>query len=399
MTTNILDNIDLRTLGELLQQARKKCGMTQSDAANIIDVARTTIVAIEKGERRIKATELIKLARAYGRSVSDFVRSRPVIQPFEMQFRAAYQRSEGEEVQIEPAIQQLEELCRNYLELEEIMSAPLPQNYPPECEVTNMPLKASAESIAVAERQRLGLGDGPILRLRDILEQDVGLRIFYLKMPPKYSGIYSYDERLGGCIAINANHPEERRRWSLAHEYLHFLAHRRKAVLEFEGQYQRVPESERLADTFPKYFLMPTSGLFRRFNDMCRTHGKFTPTHLFTLAHYYGVSIEALAYRLEEMELVRTGTWERLRDRGLKVRKVQQELGLEDIPQRTDTIPLHYQHLAIEALDQGLITESRFSDFLNVDRLEARRIAETLREHSSGMMEEASHFDLINMQE
>jgi len=399
MTSNILDNIDLRTLGELLQQARKKCGMTQSDAANIIDAARTTMVAIEKGERRLKATELIKLARAYGRSVSDFVRSRPVIQPFEMQFRAAYQRSEGEEVQIEPAILRLEELCRNYLELEEIMSAPLPQNYPPEYEVTNMPLKASAESIAVAERQRLGLGDGPILRLRDILEQDVGLRIFYLEMPPKYSGVYSYDERLGGCMAINANHPEERRRWSLAHEYLHFLAHRRKAVLEFEGQYQRVPESERLADTFPKYFLMPTSGLFKRFNDMCRTHGKFTPTHLFTLAHYYGVSIEALAYRLEEMELVRTGTWERLRDRGLKVRKVQQELGLEDIPQRTDTIPLHYQHLAIEALDQGLITEGRFSDFLNVDRLEARRIAETLREHSSGMMEEASDFDLINMPE
>ena len=399
MSTNILDNIDPQTLGELLQQARKKCGMNQSDAAKVIDAARTTMVAIEKGERRLKATELIKLARAYGRSVSEFVRARPVVQPFEMQFRAAYQRSEGEEVQIEPAILQLEELCRNYLELEEIMSAPLPQNYPPEYEVTNMPLKASAESIAVAERQRLGLGDGPILRLRDILEQDVGLRIFYLKMPPKYSGVYSYDERLGGCIAINANHPEERRRWSLAHEYLHFLAHRRKAVLEFEGQYQRVPESERLADTFPKYFLMPTSGLLKRFNDVCRTHGKFTPTYLFTLAHYYGVSIEALAYRLEEMDLLPSGTWERLRDRGLKVRKVQQDLGLEDIPQRTDTIPLHYQHLAIEALDQGLITESRFSDFLNVDRLEARRIAETLREHSSGMMEEASHFDLINMQE
>ena len=399
MTTNILDNIDLRTLGELLQQARKKCGMTQSDAANIIDAARTTMVAIEKGERRLKATELIKLARAYGRSVSDFVRCRPVIQPFEVQFRAAYQRSEGEEVQIEPAILRLEELCRNYLELEEIMSAPLPQNYPPEYQVTNMPLKATAESIAFAERQRLGLGDGPILRLRDILEQDVGLRIFYLEMPPKYSGVYSYDERLGGCIAINANHPEERRRWSLAHEYLHFLAHRRKAVLEFEGQYQRVPESERLADTFPKYFLMPTSGLFKRFNDMCRTHGKFTPTHLFTLAHYYGVSIEALAYRLEEMELVGAGTWDRLRDRGLKVRKVQKDLGLEAIPQRTDTIPLHYQHLAIEALDQGLITEGRFSDFLNVDRLEARRIAAELREYSSGMMEEASDFDLINMRE
>ncbi|MDM9380073.1 ImmA/IrrE family metallo-endopeptidase [Chlorogloeopsis sp. ULAP01] len=399
MATNILDNIDLRVLGELLQQARKKCGMTQSDAAKVIDAARTTMVAIEKGERRIKPTELIKLARAYGRSVSDFVRPRPVIQPFEVQFRAAYQRSEEEEVQIEPAILRLEELCRNYLELEEIMDAPLPQNYPCEYEVTNMPIRAAAESIAVAERQRLGLGDGPIPRLRDILEQDVGLRIFYLEMPQKYSEVYSYDERLGGCMAINANHPEERRRWSLAHGYLHFLAHRRKPVFHFEGQYQRVPESERLADTFPKYFLMPTSGLLKRFNDMYRMHGKFTPTNLFTLAHYYGVSVEALVYRLEEMELLPSGTWHRLRDRGLKVRKVQQELGLKEIPQHTDMTPLHYQHLAIEALDQGLITEGRFADFLSVDRLEARRIAEALREYSSGMAEETTHFDLRQLQE
>ncbi|MEB3338022.1 MAG: helix-turn-helix domain-containing protein, partial [Leptolyngbyaceae bacterium] len=117
MAINILENIDLRGLGELLQQARKKCGMTQADAAKVIDAARTTIVAIEKGERRLKPNELIKLARAYGRAVSDFVRPSPVIEPFQVQFRAAYQRSEQEEAQIDPIIQRLEELCRNYLEL------------------------------------------------------------------------------------------------------------------------------------------------------------------------------------------------------------------------------------------------------------------------------------------
>jgi Zn-dependent peptidase ImmA (M78 family)/DNA-binding XRE family transcriptional regulator len=394
MATNILDNIDLRKLGELLQQARKKCGMTQADAAKVIDAARTTIVAIEKGERRLKPNELIKLARAYGRAVSDFVRPTPVVEPFAVQFRAAYQRSEQEETQITPVIQRLEELCRNYLELEEIMDAPLPRNYPQEYDVTNMPIEAAAESIAIAERQRLGLGDAPIPLLRDFLEQSVGIRIFYLKMSAKYSEIYSYDEQIGACMAINLDHYEERRRWSMAHGYLHFLAHRRKPVVDFEGQYQRIPESERLAEAFPKYFLMPTSGLLRRFNDMYRTHSKFTPTNLFTLAHHYGVSIEALVYRLEEIGLLPSGTWDRLRDQGLKVRKVQKELGLEEIQQRTDIVPIHYQHLAIEALDQGLITEGRFADFLGVDRLEARRIAEALREHSSGMVENTAHLDL-----
>jgi Zn-dependent peptidase ImmA (M78 family)/DNA-binding XRE family transcriptional regulator len=394
MTTNILDNIDLKRLGELLQQARKKCGMTQADAANVIDTARTTIVAIEKGERRLKNSELIKLARAYGRAVSDFVQPRPVIQPFETQFRAAYRRNEAEEVEINPSISRLEELCRNYLELEEIMDAPLPRNYPQEYEVTNMPIDAAAESTATLERQRLGLGDAPIVNLRDILEQSVGLRIFYLKMPPKYSEAYSYDARLGGCMAININHPEERQRWSLAHGYLHFLAHRQKPVVDFDGQYQRLPESERLAEAFPKYFLMPTSSLLKQFNGMHRSHGKFTPTNLFTLAHYYGVSVEALVYRLEEMSLLPSGTWERLRNRGLKVREVQKNLGFENRPQRSDMAPIHYQHLAIEAFDQGLITEGRFANFLDVDRLEARRIAEVLREHSSGIMEKTVHLDL-----
>lgn len=394
MATNILDTIDLRHLGELLQQARKKCGMTQESAAKVIDAARTTLVAIEKGERRLKPNELIKLARAYGRAVSDFVRPIPVVEPFVVQFRAARDRSEQGEARIDPIIQRLEELCRNYLELEKIVDSPLPRNYPAMYEVTNMPIEAAAESIAIAERLRLGLGDGPISLLRDILEQSVGIRIFYLKMPAKYSEIYSYDEQIGGCMAINLDHYEERRRWSMAHGYLHFLAHRRKPVVDFDGQYQRIPESERLAEAFPKYFLMPTSGLLRRFNDMYRTRGKFTPTNLFTLAHYYGVSIEALIYRLEEMRLIPSGTWDRLRDRGLKVRKVQQELELEGIPQRTDIVPIHYQHLAIEALDQGLITEGRFADFLSVDRLRARQIAEELRKYSSGMIEETAHLDL-----
>jgi Zn-dependent peptidase ImmA (M78 family)/DNA-binding XRE family transcriptional regulator len=393
-TANVLDSIDPRRLGDLLQQARKKIGMTQADAARVIDAARTTLVAIEKGERRLKPNELIQLARAYGRSVSDFVRPTPAIEPFEVQFRAVYHRQEQEELQINPVIEHFEQLCRNYLELEQIMDAPMTRTYPPEYRCNTLPLEAAAENIALAERQRLGLGDGPLPLLRDILEISVGIRVFYLKMPPKYSEIYSYDPQLGACMAINQNHYEERRRWSMAHGYLHFLAHRHKPVLDFDGQYQRRPESEQLAESFPKYFLMPTSGLLRRFNDMSSVHGKFTTTNLFTLANYYGVSLEALALRMEGMALLRTGTWDRLRDRGIKVRKVQQDLGLQETAHRSDQLPVHYQHLAIDALEQGKITEGRFADFLEVDRIEARRIAEELRNHSAGIDDEIISLEL-----
>ncbi|NEQ99342.1 MAG: ImmA/IrrE family metallo-endopeptidase [Cyanothece sp. SIO2G6] len=396
MAINILDNIDLRQLGQQLQQARKKAGLTQADAAKLIDAARTTLVAIEKGERRLKPTELIKLARAYRCAVSDFVHSAPAVEPLTVQFRMAYQKDSQSSNDIDATVERFETFCRYYRELEQIMNAPLPRNDPPEYNVKGMPIDEMAKSLAAKERQRLGLGDGPIPRLRDVLEQSVGLRIFYLAMPStkhSYSGLYSYSEELGGCIAINVNHPEERRRWSLAHEYLHFLAHRRKTIVDYDNQYQRKPESEKLADSFADHFLMPSSGLLNQFTDIRQAQNKFTPTNLFTLAHYYGVSIAALTQRLESMKLLPSGTGKRLIDRGLKVRKVQQELGLEELPQRTDVVPLHYQHLAIEALDQGLITEGRFAIFLGVDRLEARRIAETLREYSSG--EEDAQLDLL----
>ena len=185
----------------------------------------------------------------------------------------------------------------------------------------------------------------------------------------------------------------------MAHGYLHFLAHRYKPVIDYENQCQRMPISEQLAEAFPKYFLMPTSSLLKQFNDMYQTHGKFTPTNLLTLAHYYGVSFQALTYRLEEMKLMPSGTWERLKNRGFKVRKAQQEIGLKDRESRNDLTPIHYQHLAIEAFAQGLITEGRFGNFLRVDRLEARRIAEILRESSSGMTEENRNLDLCKSEE
>src|SRR6266699_3766355 len=381
MDTNILDTIDTRELGKELQQARIKRGMTQEDAAMVIDVARTTITAIEKGERRIKAGELIKLAQAFGRQASDFVRPAPKIEPFQVQFRGPYTRTDEDATAITTFIDELERLCRNYLELEQITGSPLMRKYPLEYEIAGLRTAQAAESVAIEERNRLGLGDGPIPILRDILEQDVGLRIFYLPLyPSKFSAIYLYDHQLGGCIAINSNHPEERRRWSLAHDYGHFLVHRNKPTADIEDNYRRKPGSERFADDFALYFLMPTSGLIRRINDIRRTKNGITLADLCMLAYYYGVSIPAMTSRLEGMKVLPTGTGDELKRGRFKVREAQEKLGLAPIPSRDGELPTRYLFLAFEAFTRGSITEGMFARFLQVDRLEARRAAEILQQ-------------------
>ena len=391
MDINILNTIDMSDLGKKLQEARKQRGLTQADAAQIIEAARTTITAIEKGERRIKAGELIQLARAYGRQVSDFVRPRPTIEPFAVQFRSAYRRTPGDVEQVEGYIEKFEELCRDYLELEQIIDAPLTYKYPPEYKIAGLQVERAAEGVAQEERNRLGLGDGPIPLLRDVLEQDVGLRIFYIPMRPsdKFSAMYTYDHQLGGCIAVNSLHPEERRRLSLAHEYAHFLESRYASEIYVEDAYQRRPESERFADYFAFYFLMPTSGLTRRFNDIRQSQGKVTPADLCILAHYYGVSMEALTRRLEEMRLLPNGTWDRLRDTGFRVQNARRELGLMPVPANDDLLPKRYQYLTVYAYDQGRITEGQLARSLQVNRLKARHIAEMLRMETENVLEGA----------
>lgn len=390
MEKNVLDSIDMGELGRELQQARMRKKMTQEAAANIIGVARTTLTAIEKGDRRIKAEELVNLARAYDCPVSDFVRPRTKVALSQPQFRGPTFRSQEDAETVEPFVERLKLLARNYFELEAITNMPLTRKYPPEYDIEGLEAGEAAETVAIQERNRLGLGDGPITKiLRDILEQDVGLRIFYIPIQPaKFSAIYLFDDQIGGCVAINSNHHEERRRWSLAHDYGHFLAHRHKPTADIQDNYQRKPVSERFADDFALFFLMPTSGVIKHINDLRRTKKGITLADLCMLAYYYGVSVPAMTSRLEGMKVLPTGTGEQLKRGRFRVRDAQEKLGLAPIQSKDEELPTRYKFLAFEAFIQDLITEGMFARFLGVDRLEARRAAEILRQNSEDVLVE-----------
>lgn len=88
MDRSVLEQIDPRVLGARLQDARKVAGLTQQAVAEPMGMARTTIVAIEKGDRRVTVDELLSLAKLYGRQVSEFVSRRAVTESFVPQFRA-----------------------------------------------------------------------------------------------------------------------------------------------------------------------------------------------------------------------------------------------------------------------------------------------------------------------
>ncbi len=380
MESNILENIDPRVLGGRLQDARKARGITQQTVADEMEMARTTLVAIEKGERRLSPHELIRLASLYGRSVSEFVSRSIVTEGFVPQFRHSWRDDLNEDVELEKIAAELQRLAEDYLELERLCGLSTAQNPLPTYNVTGASPEQAAEEIATSERNRLGIGDGPISNLRERLENDVGLRVFYFAMPSKVSGLFAYNDVLGGCIGINSNHPRDRRNWSLAHEYGHFLTNRYQAEITFLTEKKRQSANERLADAFAENFLMPASGLNRRFTEMHRVSpsGSITLAQICTLADLYQVSVQALIIRLEKLRRFPTGTWDKLAAEGFKPRQAQQLLGIDANPPVLDALPRRYVNLAITAYEDGHLSEGQLAKLLRVDRVSARMMVEDL---------------------
>lgn len=376
-----LDSIDPRTLGQRIAEARKARGVTQQDVADFLDVSRPTYIAIEKGERNTSADEVRKLASFLGRKVHELVRpGEPVIE-LQPHLRAvAGKMKASDENVLYAGIDELQRLAEDYRELERLMNAPLQFDYPPVVDLSGRIDPAQlAESVSVKERQRLGLGDQPVSNLRSLLEWDVGLRIFFWELPANIAGMYAYTPDLGCCILINRNHPAQKRRASIVHEYGHLIVDRYQPGIDYLSFPGRKPANERFAEQFALCFLMPTSSVRKRFQEIVTTTGDFQVADLCRLSHFYFVSVEAMALRLEQLAMMPKGTWQALRESGLAPRQAQALLELPSQPVSNHPYPERYKYLAVQAFEQGKISQGQLSRFLRCDPLAAREIVAACR--------------------
>lgn len=368
--------LDSDQLLRRLRRAREDTGLSQEAVADALHLSRTTVVAIESGQRRLQASELIEMARLYSEPLDALLRQDPAPRQLAAQFRTAAGRW-PEQVELNQAAAELQRLSEDYLELEHLLDAPLGARYPPPFQPDRD--LDSAEWLAEGERGRLKLGDGPLPHLREILENDVGLRIFSLALPSRIGGLFGFDEELGACIAMNAGQRWERQQWSLAHEYAHFLTRREEPeITVLLSEYQRVPAAERFADAFAREFLLPTQGVRRRFQAAVANAGTKNPALLLQQADWWGVSFRAFVQRLEGLRLIRVGTYENLVNRGFKVDQGKTLLELQQRKADSRLLPRRYRLLAAEAFADGLLSEERLARILRTDRIGARQAVSEL---------------------
>lgn len=374
MTTSI-DQILPAETGERLRLARENAKMTQAAAAQGIGVARTTIVAMEQGERRARTNELQQLAKLYGTSVNALLRRESVHVDLAPRFR----RMVGSDKAAAEATELMADLAKAEVELENLLGIKRERNYPPERAILPGDVKAQAEQNAAELRQRLGLGIGPVSNIVTLLEMELGIRVYVRRVDGRISGVFAYDDALGACMLLNANHPRERRNTSGGHETGHFISTRRQPEVLHLDETENSRE-ERYANAFARAFLTPARAVLQKFQEVTSGSDRMTRRHVIILAHFFGVSREAMVRRLEELGSVKPGTWDWfIANGGITDEQARQVLGDLIVPDaekadadRPTTLRLNL--LAYEAHRRGLMSEGQLARLLRLDRVELREI-------------------------
>ncbi len=363
-------------VGERLRIAREEAGKTQSAAADAAAVARTTIVAIEKGQRRIRLEELQKLAVFYGTSANAILRREAVQLDLVPRFRKLAQDADPA---VENASRLLNDLVRAEVELEDALGIRRPRNYPPERPILPGDVRLQAEQDAQELRDWLGLGPGSILDIVAVLDLQLGIRIYLRRLEGRISGLFAFDDRAGACMLLNANHPVERLTHTALHELAHFVSARQKPEVLADDA-PGASREERYADTFARSFAMPGRPVCQRFAEITAGQTHLTRRHVILLAYTFGVSREAMVRRLEELKLARSGTWDWFQSNGgingehvLQVLGEAAERSAPSIEGRA-LVPHRLGLLAREAWKRSIYSEGQLARLLRLDRHEMRQV-------------------------
>lgn len=380
------DKLDNKEVGERLRRSREAANVTQADAASASKMARTTLVAIEQGNRRVRMSELQSLAQLYGVSANSLLRQEAVHVDLVPQFRKLKSSTQGEE----QAAKLLADFAKAEVELENLLGVVRSRNYPPERPLLPGDVIAQAEQNAQELRQWLGLGLAPVTDIVSLLELGLGVRVYVRRIDDgQVSGLYAYDDAVGACILLNANHPRERRTQSAAHETAHFISTRFQAevLTELPGMNSR---EERYANAFARAFLTPARAVMQKFEEVTLGASHLTRRHVIVLAHYFCVSREAMVRRLEELKLTKSGSWEFfLKNDGITAQQVSQVLGDLVLPDQQKSeadrpTTLRLATLVHEVWKRDLLSEGQLARLLKLDRIQLRALLDEFDTEGEG---------------
>lgn len=355
--------------------ARERAGFSQSQLAERIGMSRPSLTRVEQGTRRIDVLELVRLARATGRSVQWFVSRAPLT-------FASHRVGPGAGHDVTALEDHLERTALDVELLADIGVLALP----PACEPWGVTSLDEAEAGAVRARRAIGVPTGPLPDLQQAVQR-LGLLAFSLDLgPDTIDGGYVRVGDVGVALVNGATDPG-RRRFTLAHELGHHLLADEYTVDVGIGATRE--EREALINAFAIHLLLPRASVVSRWKELSADHAEVR-TRLVALAAEYRVSWTAMVAHACTLGLVDRRTHEALRA-GRPVAGDFVEVGATMVEELVPvSLPTDYGRAVVKGYRRGLLGAARAVELMHgtLTREGLPQPAETPLESLAGDFEE-----------
>lgn len=375
-------------LGQRLRLAREQARLSQTEVAATLGVTPAALNQYEAGKRRVDALLLDRLSRLYGVPLRFFFGEERARPDWEEALRL---RADGLSVAGKSGVGEMVARIRDLEELYRRTGTSFPGHpHPPFAPL----VEADRSEQEVAEwaekaRRHYDLGVAPLHDLRGFLEVQ-GYQIFAVPFgtaAEDLAGLFFQHPELGPVVALNEDQAYTRRPFTLAHELAHGLYHYDRPAILCRSRDQR--PLERFADRFASHFLIPGEALHERL----RERGKRAveaPEEIVHLARYFGVSYQAIRWRLRTESRLRLPP-DAPRDvrpvglaQTLGYRVSSYEYGARPWPLE-ERLPRRFVELAYRAVEQGQLSLRRVAEMLGISDLE---LEERLSPEGAGSEEE-----------
>lgn len=342
-------------MGQKIRQTRERLGFSQQDLASLVGFSVPQIISsIEKGERDVKAWELVSLARALKLSTTDLISQQELPSPPQVLWRKIPQQ--------EQSIKEAEFLkhCQDYHDLEQLCCLP-PFVELPQKKVDPEALDyANVEQMANYVLKEFDLGAIPADSLEQILENNFRVKIWHTDLGEDGSAASTIGS-FGPAILMNRREAPWRRNYNFAHELFHLLTWHSIPAELHQNRPDLWSKIEKLANAFASSLLLPAEKVIFSIQK-CTQDGQLSYIDLVKIARDFSVSTEALLYRLLNKGILN----KKAVDKALDDPNFRAIDRLSMVEHWTDypALPERYVLLAFTAYKKGNISRTRLAQYL-----------------------------------
>jgi Zn-dependent peptidase ImmA (M78 family)/transcriptional regulator with XRE-family HTH domain len=296
-------------LGQRIADARRARRWTQGELAGRVGLDQTTVSRIETGARAVSSLELAELAEALDVSVLDLLRAgqRPMLA---IAARLGHFRDPGA---VDRALRRAGTLIGLDELLESVLgAAPAGPASPRLGGPGRGPAVEQGRRLAGQVREALGLGDGPLARFPELLEERFPLDVDFSPLPEAVDGLcVSVGDR--ALVLVGSGKPSSRQRFTLAHELAHYLVDDLDPLYVDERGVRARSLAEMRANAFAAHLLMPEPGVRAAIEGVVDDAERAV-----RVALAFGASVSAAAYQLGNLGMLAEAARDRLIDAGSK---------------------------------------------------------------------------------